>query len=73
MGRFFVLFALLLLPTSLMVGCHGHRSENDGKILFEVPEVQGSEKPFEMPQLSDKLSRDGEFGPGLVMPQITLK
>lgn len=62
----------VLLPVSLIVpGCEGrpHVPKEDlGEVVFEVPTVPGSEKPYEMPQLAktdtEKSPRNGEEADG---------
>lgn len=59
MGYRLLLFLLLMLVS----GCGPQLSEADlGMVLFEVPEVAGSDEPYEMPELGPPIKREDEPG-----------
>jgi len=42
-----------------MAGCEQKVPKEElGTVVFEVPAVQGADKPYEMPQLGDKKTAD---------------
>ena len=52
-----------VLTAISLAGCGGQLSKADlGTVVFEVPQVAGSDEPYQMPQLETGRARKGQAG-----------
>ena len=59
--RRFAAAGLLLLICAVLPGCEPNLNEQEyGRIIYEVPKVDGANRPYPLPQLEDTQEKPSE-------------
>ena len=59
-----IALGVLLVPWASLSGCQSRASDEElGTIVYEVPKVPGSEKPFPLPDLDPNAKSDMPIDP----------